>query len=58
MSERFKVIYHGESDPLYFLDGKEYEALGYSHGMIKVIDETGDDYLYDPDDFEIVKEDK
>jgi len=57
-----KVRYLGESDPLTFLNGKEYEVLGIENGMYRIIDEEGYDpefdeipgYLYSPDDFEIV----
>jgi len=58
------VKYHGESDPIYFIDGKEYEVLGIECGMYRIIDETGYDpddenddppgYLYDPENFEII----
>ena len=53
-----KVRYTGESDPLYFINGKEYDVIGEEMGMYRIVDETGDDYLYDLDDdeFEIVEE--
>lgn len=50
------VKFHGESDPLIlFVDGWLYEKLGESHEYWRIIDETNDDYLYDPDCFEVVK---
>lgn len=52
-----KVKYIGEkSDPLSLIKGKVYEKIGESHGLWRVIDETGEDYLYDPDVFEIVED--
>lgn len=56
------VRYTGESDPLTFLNGKEYEVLGVESGLFRIIDEEGYDpetddipgYLYALDDFEIV----
>ena len=56
IKKRFKVRYIGESDPLYFLNGKVYQALGTEEDMYRVIDETGEDYLYDPECFEIVED--
>ena len=52
-----KVRYIGESDPLYFINGKVYEVIGKDHDMFRIVDETGEDYLYDLDEnFEIVEE--
>lgn len=55
------VKFKGESDPLTFLKGKEYEVVGIEEGLYRVIDEEGYDpedevpgYLYPPDDFDIV----
>lgn len=45
------VIYHGESDPLEMVDGKEYRALGIECGWLRIVDETGEDYLYPADCF-------
>ena len=51
-----KVKYTGKSDPLSFINGKVYEKIGESHGLWRVIDETGEDYLYDPAAFEVVED--
>ena len=56
VKKKFKVKYIDESDPLYFINGKVYQALGIEEDMYRVIDETGDDYLYDPECFEIVED--
>ena len=55
--ERVKVRFIGKSDPFCFVNGKVYEKVGESHGYWRVIDETGEDYLYSPKVFEIVDED-
>ena len=41
-----KVRYIGESNPLYFESGKEYEVLSIEYGWLRIVDETGEDYLY------------
>lgn len=57
-----KVKYLGDSDPITFLNEKEYEVLSIECGMYRIVDEEGYDpefdeipgYLYPPEDFEIV----
>ncbi len=53
-----KVKWLEEADPLSFYNGKIYKALGYAWDatMLDVIDETGDNYLYPVECFEIVEE--
>lgn len=51
-----KVKYCGESDPLYLLNGKVYEVMNVEEGWYRIVDETGEDYLYSPDAFETVEE--
>ena len=53
-----KVKFHGESDPLTFIDGKVYDVIGIEDGWYRIIDETGEDYLYypDPDQLEVIDE--
>ena len=50
-----KAIYHGYSDPLGLIDGKEYEIVGIDekHHSYSVIDESGEDYMYDMGSFEM-----
>ena len=50
-----EVKYVGESDPLCFINGKVYEVIGEEEGMYRIIDETGEDYLYCKDEFEIIE---
>lgn len=58
--EPFKVIYHGASDPLVFIDGETYDVVDIDEdtGMYYVVDETGEDYMYSPEFFEAVNEEK
>jgi hypothetical protein len=53
-----KVKYIGESDPLELLNGKVYDVLEVDEmvGWYRVVDETGDDYLFPPESFEVVEE--
>ena len=53
-----KAIWRGEDDELGLRTGKTYEILSVECDgkMYNVIDETGGDYLYPAEDFEIIKE--
>lgn len=51
-----KVRFKGETVELCLTHGKIYEALGYEHGFIRVIDDTDEDYLFDPDYYEVIDE--
>lgn len=52
-----KVKYIGEySSRLSLITGNIYECLGQEHSRYRVIDETGEDYLYPVDEFEIVED--
>ena len=54
-----KVKYTGKiSDPIYFIKDHLYKKLGEEHGMWRVIDETGEDYLYSPSVFEEISEEE
>ena len=45
------VKYIGNSDPLMLLYGKSYKVIDIERGWFRIIDETGEDYLYPPDLF-------
>lgn len=53
-----RVKFIGEDDPLELLNGKEYDVIEVDEesGWYRIVDETGDDYLFDPEDFEVIKE--
>ncbi|MDK8133219.1 hypothetical protein QP813_08565 [Aerococcus urinae] len=50
-----KVKYIGRSQGVSLTKNKIYEALGYEAGFIRVIDDTGEDYLYNPKKFQIIE---
>lgn len=52
-----KVRYHGESSPVGLLDGNEYEVISIEKDWYRILDETGEDYLYPPELFEITEPD-
>ena len=47
------VKYIGISDSLMLLNGKKYKVINVERGWFRIIDETGEDYLYPPDLFTI-----
>lgn len=51
-----KVKYIGEdSSPLALITGNVYECLGKESERYRVVDETGEDYLYSAILFEVVE---
>mgnify|MGYP004586127485 FL=1 len=46
--------YLGQTDFLVLMHGKLYEGLSVERGWYRIIDDSGEDYLYPPDCFEIV----
>lgn len=51
-----KVKYIGkDSSPLELITGNVYECIGQEYERYRVIDETGEDYLYPVEEFEIVE---
>ncbi len=50
-----KVRWTGETDELYFINGKVYDVISIEMGLYRIIDETGEDYLYPTEGFEIVE---
>lgn len=51
-----KVKYTGKTEFLMLTHGKIYEVLSIEKDWYRVIDDTGEDYLYPPEDFEIIEE--
>ena len=49
-----KIKYIGETVPLLLTKNKIYEVISQEKGWYRILDDTGDDYLYPPDKFEIV----
>ena len=46
-----KVKYTGNSC-VSLTRGKEYEVLAIENGWFRIIDDTGEDYLFPPEEFE------
>nr|DAM46163.1 MAG TPA: hypothetical protein [Caudoviricetes sp.] len=53
-----KVKWIGKTDFLVLTNNKIYDVISIERGWYRIIDDSGDDYLYPPDMFEIVEEDK
>jgi hypothetical protein len=55
-----KAIWRGDSDPLELIEGKVYEVLSveWDGMMFNVVDETGEDFLYPAEDFEVIPDDE
>lgn len=53
-----KVKFLGESDPLELLNNKIYEVIEIDEesGWYRIVDETGEDYLFEPNEFDIIYE--
>lgn len=51
-----KVRHIGKDNPLALRYGKIYEAIVGQKGMYCIVDETGEEYVYNPKLFEIVEE--
>lgn len=51
-----KVKYHGENDPLELLQDKVYDVIEIDaeSGWYRIVDETGEDFLFPPEDFSII----
>lgn len=50
-----KVKYLGISDPLELLNGKVYDVISIEGDWYRIVDETGEDYLYPPQVFKVVE---
>lgn len=50
-----KVKYIGETD-MSLTKGKEYEVLAVESDWYRIVDNTDEDYLFPPEEFEITEE--
>lgn len=50
-----KVKYKGMSD-VSLTNGKEYEVIAVESGWYRIVDDTDDDYLFSPEEFEVIEE--
>lgn len=50
-----KVMFLGETSFLELTHGEVYGVLSVEKGWYRIIDDSGEDYLYPPEDFEVVE---
>ena len=53
---KMRVRWLGETEFLCLTHGKIYEVLSIEKEWYRIVDESGEDYLYPPDDFEIISD--
>lgn len=51
-----RVRYTSDFDTLALIKGKIYEVMSVERGWYRIMTELGEDYLFPPEAFEIVKE--
>lgn len=49
-----KIKYNGETS-VSLTNGKIYNVLSVERGWYRIVDDTGDDYLFDPKEFEVIE---
>ena len=49
-----KVKYIGETMPRELTNGKVYTVISVERGWYRIVDDTGEDYLYPPDVFSVI----
>ncbi len=52
-----KVKFLGETKALALTNNKIYEVISIEEGWYRIIDDSEEDYLYPPTNFEIVEDD-
>lgn len=53
-TNNIQVRFIGESNPLVLTNGKIYDVLSIEKEWYRIVDETGDDYLFPPNLFEMI----
>ena len=51
-----RVKYLGNSEPLVLKHGKVYDVISVESDFYRIIDESGEDYLYSKTGFQVVQE--
>lgn len=49
-----KIKWKGKTDFLVLTHDKIYNVISIEKGWYRIVDDSGEDYLYPPDNFEIV----
>ena len=55
INDRMQVKYIGEDNPLSLRKGKTYDARVLKRGWFGVVDETGEEYAFPPELFEVLE---
>lgn len=50
------IKFIGKTVPLELTNGKEYKVLSIEKKWYRIVDDSGEDYLYPPEQFEIVED--
>lgn len=50
-----KVRWKGKTEELVLTENKIYDVLSVERGWYRIKDDSGDDYLYPPENFEVVE---
>ena len=53
-----KIKFLGETSFLVLTNNKEYDVISTEKNWYRIIDDSGEDYLYPPHLFEVVEDDK
>lgn len=56
VNKKINVKYIGADDPLSLRNGKVYKARVLKKGWFGIVDETGEEYAYAPEQFQIVED--
>lgn len=51
-----KVRWKGKTEFLVLTNDKVYNVLSVEKGWYRIVDDSGEDYLYPPEQFEVVEE--
>ena len=51
-----KVKYNGKTKTPELTNGQTYEVLSIEKGWYRIVDDSGEDYLFPPECFEIVEQ--
>ena len=56
LDQKMKVRWKGKTEFLVFTHDKVYEVLSIEKEWYRIVDDSGEDYLYPPEKFEIIEE--
>lgn len=52
------VRWKGKTSFLSLTENKDYSVISVEKGWYRIIDDSGEDFLYPPDNFEIINDEK